>query len=161
FAGKLGIRAVNVGQFLNPGTPVTTLETVESMHVDFTLPQQRLAELHVGMPVRIEGDHEADAGTPVIRGTLGAIDPSVDALTRSIKLRADIPEDAASALRPGMFVNVGVVLPQKTSVVAVPAAAVIHAPYGDSVFIVEDKKPDSGGLFATPDGRPIKVARQQ
>ena len=157
FAGKLGIRTVNVGQFLNPGTPVTTLETVESMHVDFSLPQQRLAEVRVGMPVRIAG--EAEAGAP-INATLGAIDPSVDPITRAIKLRADLPS-GADTLRPGMFVNVAVILPQKTNLVAVPATAVIHAPYGDSVFVVEDRKPGASGLATTADGKTIKVARQQ
>ena len=90
-----------------------------------------------------------------------SFDPSVDAMTRSIKVRADVPDKAGETLRPGMFVKVAVVLPQRTTLVAVPATAVIHAAYGDSVFVVEDKKPDAGGLRTTPDGRPIKVARQQ
>jgi membrane fusion protein (multidrug efflux system) len=60
-----------------------------------------------------------------------------------------------------MFVKVAVILPQKADVVAVPATAVIRAPYGDSVFVVEDKKPESGGLTSTPDGKPVKTARQQ
>lgn len=158
FDGKLGIRAVNLGQFLNPGTPVTTLETVESLHVDFTLPQQRLGDLAVGMPVRVSGD--AEGGAPVI-GKLGAIDPSIDPVTRSIKLRLDIADDKNSALRPGMFVNVAVILPQQAKHIVVPAPAVIHAPYGDSVFVIEDKKPDAPGLRQTPDGKTIKNARQQ
>ncbi len=144
FAGKLGIRSVNVGQFLNPGAAVTTVETVESMHVDFSLPQQRLSELSVGMQVRIDTQPSAATST-----------------TRSIKLRADVLDKASEALRPGMFVNVSVLLPQKNTFVAVPATAVIHAPYGDSVFVVEDKKADSPGLKVTPDGKPIKNARQQ
>jgi membrane fusion protein (multidrug efflux system) len=163
FNGKLGIRAVNLGQYLNPSTPVTTLETVESMHVDFTLPQQRLGELAVGMPVRISatGTGGAEDSASVVNATIGAIDPSIDPVTRSIKLRADVPEGQGRALRNGMFVNVAVILPQKTTLVAVPEPAIIHAPYGDSVFIVEDKKADAPGLRETPDGKPIKVARQQ
>ncbi|HVJ92202.1 MAG TPA: efflux RND transporter periplasmic adaptor subunit [Labilithrix sp.] len=158
FAGKLGIRSVNLGQFLNPGTPVTTLETVESMHVDFSLPQQKLADVAVGMLVRITSD--TDGGAPV-EAKVGAVDPSIDSVTRSIKLRADIDDQASDALRNGMFVKVAVILPQKADVVAVPATAVIRAPYGDSVFVVEDKKPESGGLTSTPDGKPVKTARQQ
>lgn len=158
FAGKLGIRNVNLGQFLNAGTAVTTLETVESMHVDFSLPQQKLADVAVGMPLRITGD--ADGGAAV-EARVGAVDPSIDPVTRSIKLRADIDDASAGGLRNGMFVKVAVILPQKADVVAVPATAVIRAPYGDSVFVVEDKKPDSGGLTATPDGKSIKNARQQ
>jgi membrane fusion protein (multidrug efflux system) len=158
FAGKLGIRSVNLGQFLNPGTAVTTLETVESMHVDFSLPQQKLADVAVGMPLRITGD--ADGGAPV-EAKVGAVDPSIDPVTRSIKLRADIEDQASGSLRNGMFVNVAVVLPHKSDVIAVPATAVIRAPYGDSVFVVEEKKPNAGGLTTAPDGKPIKNARQQ
>lgn len=158
FDGKLGIRAVNLGQFLNPGTAVTTLETVESLHVDFTVPQQRLGDLAVGMPVRVSGD--AEGGAPVV-GKLGAIDPSIDPTTRSIKLRVDIADDKSDAMRPGMFVNVAVILPQKAKYTVVPVTAVIHAPYGDSVFVVEDKPADAPGIRSTPDGKPVKSARQQ
>lgn len=157
FAGKLGIRQVNLGQYLGPGTPITVLETIDALHVDFTLPQQRLSELKVGMPVRIQ--LEAEAGAP-IQGTIGAIDPAVDATTRTIRLRANVP-NATEALRPGMFVRVSVLLPGDESVVAVPATAILHAPYGDSVFVVEDKPAGSPGDATTRDGKTVKSARQQ
>lgn len=156
FSGKLGIRQVNLGQYLNAGTPVAVLETMESLHVDFTLPQQRLPEISVGMPIRIMLDEEG--GAPV-SGKISAIDPAVDQVTRTIKLRADVPNEA-DKLRPGMFVRVMVLLPETGTTVAVPATAVVHAPYGDSVFVVEDKKPDAPGMKTTPDGKPVKVARQ-
>ncbi|HEY8079394.1 MAG TPA: efflux RND transporter periplasmic adaptor subunit, partial [Labilithrix sp.] len=156
FSGRLGIRNVNLGQYLNPGTPVTILETIDSVHVDFTVPQQRLADVKTGMPVRVVLD---GSGAP-IDGTIGAIDPAIDNATRTIKLRADVP-NANARLRPGMFVNVLVVLPEQAAIVTAPATAVIHAPYGDTVFVVDAKPADAPGLRTTQDGKEVKVARQQ
>ena len=156
FSGKLGMRSVNLGQFLNPGTPVTTLESVDSVYVDFTLPQQRLADVRAGMPVRMRV--ESLEGS--LDGTIAAIDPSIDQSTRSIKLRAAVP-NKADKLRPGMFVDVEVVMPEKKNFVIVPITALVRAPYGDSVFVVEDKKEDAPGIRETPDGKPVKVGRQQ
>lgn len=163
FAGRLGIRNVNLGQYLNPGTVVTMLEALDSVYVDFSLPQQRLAEVAVGMPVRMElSADEADGGgaRESWTGAVAAVDPTVDAATRNIKIRATVPKTEAK-LRPGMFVNVEVVLPKKVDRVVAPLTAIVHAPYGDSVFVVEDKKPDSGGMTVTPDGKTVKIARQQ
>ena len=159
FAGRLGIRNVNLGQYLNPGTPVTVLEAIDSVYADFTLPQQRLSDLKVGMPVRVTLGAGVDGGAPV-DGAIAAIDPTVDASTRTVKVRASLPNKDES-LRPGMFVNVSVVLPKPESTVVVPATAIVHASYGDSVFVVEDKKADSPGMSQTPDGKPVKIARQQ
>jgi membrane fusion protein (multidrug efflux system) len=158
FAGRLGIRAVNVGQYLNPGTTLTTLEAVGGVFVDFTLPQRMLALVKDGMPVRISATQ--DGKEPLAEGTVSAIDPAIDEVTRSIKLRASIANESAK-LRPGMFVNVAVVLPRRDKVTIVPLTAVVHAPYGDSLFVIEDKKADAPGMAQTPDGRPVKVARQQ
>ena len=144
FAGKLGIRAVNLGQYLNPGTAITELESEKGTFVDFTLPQEQLSELAVGMPVRVRLE---DGSGKEHTGELSAIDPNVDQQTRAIRLRATFPE-RTPGLRPGMFVRVGVVQPKKVKVVAVPVTAVVHASYGDSVYVVED-------------GKPHKTARQQ
>ena len=133
FAGKLGMRQVNLGQYLAPGTTVTMLESAEATFIEFTLPQQHLPKLQVGMPVRVLA---SGSSAPVAMGVLSAIDPAVDPLTRNIKLRASLPE-ATTGLRPGMFLRVEVVLPEKAEVVAVPQTAVVHASYGDSVFTGE------------------------
>jgi len=156
FRGRLGIRAVNVGQYLTPGTTVTTLDAMGGTFVDFTLPQEELAIVAVGLPVRVtmEGTKEA------MTGTITAIDPTVDAATRNVKLRAAIPELPGTP-RPGSFVTVEVIKPTQAQVVAVPATAIVHASYGDSVFVIEDKKPGSPGMDKTPDGKTIKIARQQ
>ncbi len=151
FAGKLGIRLVNVGQYLAPGTPITELESADGTYVDFDLPQQDLARLSVGMPVRIEMEATDGgvAGQPS-DGAIAAVAPEVDPTTRNIRVRASVPPKDAR-LRPGMFVDVEVVLPQKASVVAVPQTAVVYASYGDSIFVVEAPG-QAGGA---------KVARQQ
>lgn len=157
FAGKLGIRAVNVGQYLNPGTTITVLESLDKLFVDFTLPQQRLADVAPGMPVRVE--LEGAKGAPM-DGIIAAVDPTVDNVTRSIKLRATLPNDG-DRLRSGMFVTVEVLRPETKTFVTVPATAVVHATYGDSVFVVEERKADAPGASTTPDGKPLKNARQQ
>jgi len=158
FPGRLGIRQVNLGQYLSPGTPVVVLEAIDAVYVDFALPQQRLADVTVGMPVRMTAAANDAGGS--WEGAIAAVDPTVDSATRSIKLRATLG-NKNEQLRPGMFVNVTVVLPQSASVVIIPATAVVHASFGDSVFIVEDKKPDAPGARKTPAGQVIKTARQQ
>lgn len=171
FAGRLGIRNVNLGQYLNPGTQITVLEAIEQVYVDFPLPQQRLSEVKVGMPVRITLDATVagtggkdggatSAGSGSWEGTVKAIDPTVDSTTRTLKLRAAVP-NKEEKLRPGMFASVTLILPERAGRVIIPQTAVIHASYGDSVFVVEDKKPDSPGASTAPGGQPIKVARQQ
>jgi membrane fusion protein, multidrug efflux system len=157
FDGRLGIRAVNLGQYLNAGTPIASLETVRSLYVDFTTPQERLGDIAIGMPVRIT--LATDGGAPHV-GAIQAIEPAVDPTTRAVKVRADVPNDDET-LRTGMFVKVAVVLPQPERVVIVPATAILHASFGDSVFVVEDKPADAPGMRTTPDGKPVKVARQQ
>jgi membrane fusion protein (multidrug efflux system) len=164
FGGKLGIRSVNLGQYLNPGTPITVLESLDAVYIDFTIPQQQVEHAQVGTAVRI-----SLPGTEPLRtlaGKIAAVDPNVDPVTRAVKLRASIEEGdadkkSADELRPGMFVNVSVVLPERASVVFVPSTAIARAPYGNSVYIVEDKKDESGHPVAGPGGKPAKVARQQ
>lgn len=156
FRGRLGIRAVNVGQYLTPGTTVTTLDAMGGTFADFTLPQEELASVKVGMPVRVT----LEGAKKPLEGTISAVDPTIDSATRNVKLRAAIP-DLAETTRPGMFVNVQVITPEQKAVVSVPATAIVHASFGDSVFVIEDKKPGSPGMDKTPDGKPVKIARQQ
>jgi membrane fusion protein (multidrug efflux system) len=133
------------------------LESPESVFVDFTLPQADLSQLHVGMSVlaRPEGEN-----TPPIEGTISAIEPTLDPQTRSVRLRAGL-NNKEERLRPGMFVRVAVVLPEEKPVVAVPATAIVHATYGDSLFVVEPKKSEAGEPVLGPDGQPVLLARQQ
>jgi membrane fusion protein (multidrug efflux system) len=157
FAGRLGIRLVNRGQYLNSGTPIAELDAIDKQYVDFTLPQQRLADVQLGMPVHLSIEGAEGAAH---EGTVAAIEPAVDSATRTIKLRASVP-NKDERLAPGMFANVLVILPQKASFVVLPATAIIHASYGDSVFVVEDRRDDAGTALNGPDGKPAKVTRQQ
>lgn len=160
FGGKLGIRSVNLGQYLNPGTAVTVLESLDAVYIDFTVPQQEVARVPVGTGVRI-----VLPGPPPVRtltGKVAAVDPNVDPVTRAVKIRASV-EDTKSAddLRPGMFVNVAIVLPERAKVVFVPVTSIMRAPYGNSIYVVEDRKDEAGQVVKGPDGKAAKVARQQ
>jgi membrane fusion protein (multidrug efflux system) len=155
FDGRAGIRAVNVGQYLPSGTTVTTVDSNGELWVDFTLPQEQLSQLHVGTPVTV-----ALRGQPSEQGEITAIDPAIDPATRNVRLRATLP-GRKSALRTGMFVTVTVALAKTSDVVIVPATAIVHAPYGDSVYIIADKPPGSPGMAQTPDGKQVKLAHQQ
>jgi len=161
FAGKLGIRSVNLGQYLNPGTAITVLESLDAVYIDFTVPQQEVARVPVGTPVRIVLPGTQPPQT--LAGKIAAVDPNVDPVTRAVKLRATVRDDEKNGdkLRPGMFVNVSVVLAERANVIYVPATAIVRAPYGNSVYIVEDPKSDQGGSMTGPDGKPAKIARQQ
>ncbi|HEX8952615.1 MAG TPA: efflux RND transporter periplasmic adaptor subunit [Polyangia bacterium] len=154
FAGRLGIRAVNLGQYLQPGTPVTVLESLGSVYVDFTVPQQYLPDVKTGTPVRVALTGSGASGTgSLLDGVIGAVDPTIDATSRTIKLRASVPNNK-DRLRPGMFVNVEVVRGAKSRVVTAPLTAIVHASYGDSVFVVEPRQDEATG-------KANKVARQQ
>lgn len=154
FAGRVGIRDVNPGEVVEAGRTIITIGGEGGVFVDFTLPQEALAALSPGMSVRVRLD---DARS--FEATLAALEPNVEASTRAVGLRAEV-QDGDSPLRPGMFVHVEVVLPERATVVAVPATAIVHAPYGDSVFLVEERSGREPGARETPDGRPIRTARQ-
>jgi membrane fusion protein (multidrug efflux system) len=157
FSGRVGLRGVNLGQYLAPGTPISVIDSSDSVYVDFTLPQQELPDLKVGLATRI---YLRSGGEPIAEGVLAAVEPSIDAATRAVKLRANV-KNKGGVLRPGMFVNVQVALPQRQAVTVVPATAIIHAPYGDSLFIVEPKLDEAGKPVLGQDGQPVKAARQQ
>jgi membrane fusion protein (multidrug efflux system) len=142
FSGRLGIRQANLGQILREGDPIVTLQSLDPIYVDFTLPQQQLAQVRIGQPVRVTGD--ALPGE-TIQGKITAISPQIDAETRNIKLQATL-SNSAEKLRPGMFVNAAVGLPVRQKVRAIPATAVLYAPYRDSVFVVETDKESKAGV---------------
>jgi membrane fusion protein (multidrug efflux system) len=136
FAGNLGIWQINLGQFLQSGAEVISVLALDPVYVDFTLPQQRLSQLHTNLAVRVTTDAFPNA---TFEGKLSAIDPGLDAMTRSVQLRATLANPKGQ-LRPGMFAHVEVVLPEANRVRVIPATAVLYAPYGDSVFVVQHAK---------------------
>jgi len=150
FDGQLGIRQVNVGQMINAGQQVIALTALDSVYVDFALPEQHLSKLTKDLEVRVRVD--ALPGRE-FKGKLTAINSMLDPVTRNVPLQATL-ENTDHALHPGMFAKVDVVLPVKESVLAIPATAISYAPYGDSVFVIEKKKDAKSG-------RESQVLRQQ
>jgi membrane fusion protein (multidrug efflux system) len=130
FDGQLGIRQ-----------QVVQIQALDSVYVDFALPQQRMAQLKPGLDVHVTTDAIADRQ---FSGKLTAINPAIDVVTRNVTLQA-ILENKDHMLRPGMFAKVEVVLPEEHSALIVPGSAVSYAPYGDSVFVIEKKKDEKTG----------------
>jgi membrane fusion protein (multidrug efflux system) len=142
FDGRVGIRQVNPGQFLNKADLVVTLEATDPIYADFSLPQQDVAQLRTGLPVKVGVDAFADRE---FAGQIEAIDPRINSTTRNLRVRASLP-NPDETLRPGMFVRVDVVLPEETELIVLPATAIVYSPYGDSVYVVG--KDDKGALVA-------------
>jgi membrane fusion protein, multidrug efflux system len=140
FAGRLGIRLISLGQFVERGTPLVSLQALDPMHADFTLPQQDLFGIAPGNEVRLVID--ALPGR-VFSGRITAINPQVDTQTRSVGVQATFA-NAEDLLRPGMFARVSVVAPEKKSVVIVPTTAVYFQPYGDTLFVIKGEKAADG-----------------
>jgi membrane fusion protein, multidrug efflux system len=141
FSGQLGLRQVNLGQIIEQGTPVVTLQTINPIYADFSLPQQQFSSIAVGNEVRINTDAAPDK---TFTGKIIAVNPEIDQTTRSVRVRSTLVNEG-ELLRPGMFANVEVVLPQVNEVLAIPATSVLYAPYGDTVFVIDSKKDETSG----------------
>ncbi|MBC6904337.1 efflux RND transporter periplasmic adaptor subunit [Saccharophagus sp. K07] len=157
FSGRLGIRLVNLGQDLASGTPIVSLQAVDTMFLNFSLPQQSLAFLAPGLPVRMTTD--AVPGQ-IYEGVITTIDPEVDPATRNVRVQATV-ENPNRKLLPGMFSNVEVVLPETEPVVAVPITAVSYATYGDSVFVVEEQTNEAGEIQLIARQQFVQLGRTQ
>ncbi len=150
FDGELGIRQVNVGQMINAGQQVVLLQSLDPVYVDFALPQQHLQNLSTGLEARVRTD--ALSGREFV-GKLTAINSAVDTVTRNLTLQATL-ENPDHALRPGMFIKIDIVLPEKHKSLVIPGSAISYAPYGDSVFVIEKQKDNKTG-------KESQVLRQQ
>ena len=148
FDGRIAIRQVELGQVVSPGTPIASIQSVTPIHADFWLPQQALAELRQGQRTRLRIDAFPGADW---EGEITTVNSEVDPATRNVRVRATF-QNGDGRLRPGMFANVEVLSSERRSVLAIPATAVIFAPYGDSVFAIEEKKDQAG--------KTVTVARQ-
>lgn len=142
FSGRLGIRMVNLGEYLEKGKAIVSLQSLAPIYVEFSLPQQELAVLSKGLRVRVEADTYPDKK---FEGELTAINPDVNATTRNVRLQATL-ENADQLLRPGMFARVEVLLPVEQKVLAIPATAVLSSPFGDSVYVIESATNGAPGL---------------
>ncbi len=143
FDGVLGIRQVNLGQYMKSGDPVVPLQSLDPIYVNFSLPQQRLKDLAEGREVQVKAD-----GLPgeVFSGKITSVNAVIDEATRNVMVQATL-ENSGQKLRPGMFVNADVMLPAKEKVLALPSTAINYAPYGDTVFIVEKMKDKDGKVY--------------
>jgi membrane fusion protein (multidrug efflux system) len=142
FSGILGIRQVNLGQYLSPGDAVVPLQSLDPIYVRFGVPQQDAERVPVGRKVRVT----ADSASREFSGQVTAINSVVDEATRNIQIQATLP-NPKNELRPGMFVQTEVILGVSHSVVPLPASAISYAPYGDSVYVVADLKDTNGQVY--------------
>src|SRR5262245_18324126 len=148
FSGILGIRQVNLGQYLNAGDPVVPLQSYDPIYVNFSVPQRDLGRVSPKSEVHIT----TEGVDGEILGTVSAVDSVVDQPTRNVQVQA-LVKNPDRKLKAGMFVKAEVRLPQRTSLVPLPASSILYAPYGDSVFIVEE--------MTSKDGQKYKGVRQQ
>jgi len=149
FTGVLGIRKVNLGQYLSGGSPVVSLQSLNPIYVNFGVPQQNVGQVRVGHTVQISSD---DLPGQAFTGRVTAMDSIVDEATRNVQVQATL-SNPEGKLRPGMFVQVDVALRAAHPVISLPASAISYAPYGDSVFVITDLKDEKG--------RPYRGVRQQ
>lgn len=141
FDGIAGIRAVNPGQMVKVGDPLVGLQALDQVFVDFALPQQQMNDVQPGLDVKVTTD--AIPGRE-FAGKLTALNSAVDAATRNVSLQATL-DNSDHALRAGMFARVQVLLPKTNPTLFIPATAVSYAPYGNSVYIIEQKHDDKTG----------------
>lgn len=149
FSGILGIRQVNLGQYVNPGQAIVPLQSLEPVYVDFSVPQQEMSAVRVGaeLDITVEGVPGVAA-----KGRITAINSIVDASTRNVNVQATFP-NRDEKLRPGMFVEARVIVGESRPVIALPASSIAYTPYGDFVFIVENMQ--------GPNGQTYRGVRQQ
>jgi multidrug efflux system membrane fusion protein len=147
FEGELGVRHVEVGQYLTAGTQIVSLTDLSELYANFTVTEKDSGNLKVGQVVRI-GVDAYPART--FEGKITTIEPQISADTRNIRVQATIP-NPDRILKPGMFTTTTVVLPDKPPVTTVPETAVDYTLYGDSVFVIHEKKTDDGKSSLTAD----------
>ena len=159
FSGILGIRLVNLGQYLRDGDPVVELQSLSPIYVNFDVPQQHVPLLRVGRNVRITTNTATEPASPKpgtgaggVTGRVTAINSVVNEATRNVQVQATLA-NADGALRPGMFVQTELVTGDSQQLITLPASAISYAPFGDSVFVVSELK--------GPSGKPYKGVRQQ
>jgi membrane fusion protein (multidrug efflux system) len=153
FSGILGIRQVNLGQYLSSGDPIVQLQSLNPIYVNFAVPQQATSEIRGGREVRITS---ADLSGIAFTGRITAIDSIVNQETRNIQVQATLA-NPEGRLRPGMFVQAEVVMGAGKSIVPLPATSISYAPYGDSIFVVSDMKGQNGESYRGVKQQFVKV----
>jgi membrane fusion protein (multidrug efflux system) len=157
FAGTIGIRQIDVGDFVSSGTIIATLQDVSSLYVDFYLPEQSVPQLKLGQRVRFS---VAAFPKESFEGEINAINPKVENSTRNVQVRA-ILSNPESKLLPGMFANLEVLLPSEDARVVVPETALTYTLYGNSVYVIGNKKDDQGIEEKDDKGQPVLVVERR
>ncbi|WP_152208156.1 efflux RND transporter periplasmic adaptor subunit [Marinobacter changyiensis] len=163
FEGRLGVVRISVGRFLAKGSPVVSLQSLDPVFVNFSLPQKHLGELKAGLVVEVQADAYPEQS---FIGVITALDPDIDLETRNVRVQATLPNPDGQ-LRPGMFVSLDVVLERARQAVMIPATAVQYGPRGSTVFVVEEEPVQEqvegqvGEQVKGNDGEQHLVVRQQ
>ena len=146
FAGRIGLRRADIGQYVSPGTGIASLQQLDPIYVDFPIPEQAIAELATGQVVEVTVDAWPD--TPFV-GKVISLDARVSAETRNLVVRAEV-KNAEKRLKPGMFANVAVLVGKTQSLVTLPRTGVTYSLYGDSVYVVKPAPAATGSAQAAP-----------
>lgn len=157
FAGTVGIPKIDLGQYLSPGTAVVTLQDLDTMRVDFSVPEQQLPLLKIGQTVRLGIGGSGGGADMPFAGAIRGIDPKIDASSRLVSVRGEVANPDGK-LTPGQFVQVRVELPQEKNVLSLPQTALTSSLYGDFVFVVVPAKPAEGAPAAEPTEKPAAGA---
>lgn len=157
FDGKVGIRTVNLGQFVSPGNPLVSLQSIAPIFVDFNLPEQALSKIAVGEKVQVRVDAYPDR---IFSGKIIAFNSTVEVNTRNIGIRAEFPNEDHS-LYPGTFAKVKVVISKGGSVISVPQTAITYNLYGDLVYVVKQEKDKTGLMKDFAVQRFVQVGERQ
>ena len=157
FAGTIGIRQVDTGDYLSPGTSFATLQDLSRLYVDFFLPEQDYPQLAIGQSVRLS--LTAYPGE-VFSGEISALNPKVEETTRNVQVRAMLP-NPDNKLLPGMFANLEVLLPGEKPQVLVPETAITYTLYGNSVYVIGEQKDDQGAVVKDDKGQPRLVVERR
>ena len=148
FAGHLGIRAVDLGQYLSAGTTIVTLQALDPIFMDFFVPQQAVDQIRIGQHVNVKVDAYKDRS---FEGEISALNPRVDPSSRNVQIRATL-KNPDHKLLPGMYATVDIATGAPQDLITLPQTAITYNPYGDTVYIVDTK--------GTDDGKPQQVVRQ-
>ena len=157
FAGVTGIRQVNLGQYVNSGDPIVPLQAMDAVFMNFSVPQQAIGSIQLGSGVDaiVEGSKDS-----AFHGKVTAIDPVVNDATRNVQVQATFPNPRGE-LKAGMYATVRVTVGESQPIVALPSSAINYAPYGNSVFILEDMKGPNGKSYRGVRQQFVKIGRAQ
>jgi membrane fusion protein (multidrug efflux system) len=157
FSGTIGIRQVDVGDYVASGTMIATLQDLSSLYVDFFIPEQSVPKIAIGQPLQIIVSAYPNQTFP---GAISAINPKVENSTRNVQVRATLANPDGKLL-PGMFASLQVLLPDPQQHIVVPESAITYTLYGNSVYVAAQKKAEDGSVVKDDKGQPILVAERR